>query len=94
LVFGSPHPKALDLLRVSGAATIPETSQAEGRYRTACALLRQRGSHVLDAVEMFVVHEQTPQWLLEGCPSAARARLIDGLGILRDWYKGARHRAA
>lgn len=87
LVHGSPHPKALDLLRVSGADRIPETSHAERRYRAACDRLARRGSRLLGAVESFVIHERFPAWLLENTESAARNDTLAGLAVLLDWYK-------
>ena len=95
LVFGSPHPKALDILRTSGASTIPNTSEAETKYRMACADLDARGSGVLNAVEDFVVHERFPVWLLEGTASKSRERVMEGLMVLMWWYRGrSRARAA
>jgi hypothetical protein len=90
LVFGSPHPKALDLLRTSGADTIPNASQAETKYRNACEDLRARGPGVLDAMENFVVHERFPVWLLRGRPDRARDRVMEGFAVLMDWYRGRR----
>ena len=90
LVFGSPHPKALDLLRTSGSSSIPNASEAETRYRAACAALRQRGRGILSAVESFVVHERLPLWLLANTADTTRARTLDGLDILVSWYRGRR----
>ena len=94
LVFGSPHPRALDLLRVSGSASIPNASEAEARYRRACAMLRQRGAAVLNAVEMLVVHERFPAWLAANEPCRARDLTMNGLTTLYDWYRGRNHRRA
>ena len=94
LVFGSPHPRALDLLRISGSVSIPNTSEAEARYRSACTLLRQRGGTVLNAVETLIVHERFPTWL--GASKSCRARdlAMEGLDTLRDWYRGRNRRRA
>jgi hypothetical protein len=94
LVYGSPHPKALDLLRVSGAITIPNASEAEGRYRDACERLRRCGPGVLDAVETFVVHERFPLWLVKGAPARSRDHVMSGMAALLDWYKGGRRQRA
>ncbi|TAK98951.1 MAG: hypothetical protein EPO08_17765 [Rhodospirillaceae bacterium] len=95
LVFGSPHPKALDLLRTSGADRIPNASEAEAKYRNACADLRMRGPGVLEGIEDFVVHERFPIWLLRGTPSRARDRVMEGFAVLMGWYRGhSRRRAA
>ena len=95
LVFGSPHPKALDLLRTSGASVIPNASDAEARYRDACDGLLRRGPGVLIAIESFVVHELFPAWLLQRRASPDRDRVFEGFDALLDWYKGrGRRRAA
>ena len=88
LVYGSPHTKALDLLRISGAATIPNSSEAETKYRAACEDLRARGPYVLEKVENFVVHEKFPLWLMANTPARSRDRVMEGLGVLVDWYRG------
>jgi hypothetical protein len=90
LVFGSPHVKAMNLLRVSGADTIPNTSVAEARYRVACEDLRRRGPGVLETVEDFIVHERFPAWLTQRAADRARAKTLEGLAVLLDWYRGRR----
>jgi hypothetical protein len=90
LVYGSPHTKALDLLRTSGSVTIPNASEAEAKYRTACEDLRARGPAVLEKVENFVVHEKFPLWLIANTPARARERVMEGLDVLVDWYRGRR----
>jgi len=94
LVFGSPHPKALNLLRTSGADTIPNASEAEAKYRNACEDLRVRGPGVLDGIENFVVHERFPDWLVCGTPSRARDRVMEGFAVLMGWYRGRRRNRA
>lgn len=93
LVFGSPHPRALDLLRTSGADTIPDTTEAEARYRAACVALRQRGMGIFGAVESFVVHERMPLWMFTHASHPHRTRTLDGLHALVDWYRGRRRAA-
>lgn len=90
LVYGSPHTKALDLLRVSGTVTIPNSSEAETKYRLACDDLRARGPYVLEKVENFVVHEKFPLWLIANTPARARDRVMEGLAVLVEWYRGRR----
>jgi hypothetical protein len=90
LVYGSPHTKALDLLRVSGVSVIPNASEAESKYRMACEDLRTRGPYVLEKVENFVVHEKFPLWLIANTPARARDRVMEGLAVLVDWYRGRR----
>lgn len=94
LTYGSPHPKALDLLRTSGGVTIPNASEAEAKYRNACEDLRARGPGVLEKVENFVVHEKFPLWLIANTPARSRERVMEGLDVLVDWYRGRRRTRA
>jgi len=92
MVFGSPHVKATDLLRVSGGVSQSCASHAQIRYRAACDDLRRRGPLILEAVEEFVVHERMPQWLIEGRAGRARDRVLEGLAALVLWYRERRPR--
>jgi hypothetical protein len=95
LVYGSPHPRALDLLRVSGSNLIPNASEAEARYRDACGALSARGRSILDAAENFIVHERFPRWLLASDQTRASERALEAFAVLVDWYSGrCRRRAA
>jgi hypothetical protein len=90
LVFGSPHVKATDLLRVSGGIAMSHASTAEIKYRVACDGLRRRGPLVLEDVENFVVHEHMPQWLTQARAGRERDRVMEGLAVLVGWYRGRR----
>jgi hypothetical protein len=87
--LGSPHPKALDLLQVQGAAFTGPTSAAESNWREACELLRRRGAHILSAVESIVIHEQWPWWMSARKGKHPKDRRLFGIGMgeLLAWHK-------
>jgi len=95
-VFGSPHPKAMDLLHATGGEPTGGDATDEAEFRRACDMLKSHGRGVFDAVDNVIIHERYPGWLKgkqsAHCPD--RKKFMLGLSVLIKWAKTRRAQKA
>lgn len=94
LVFGSPHPHAVDLGRVSSGSDPRDNAGAEASYLSACQALRVQSRTTWDVMENFLIYERFPVWLVENIPSRKRDHFFNGMDILHVWHTNAKARVS
>lgn len=96
IVFGSPHPQAVDLNLISGSGAEYDEERAEAQYRDACSALKSISRRLFDIIDNIVIHERFPAWF--STPGRGdqwdRARTGHAFGVLLAWYTGRQRKAA
>lgn len=96
IVFGSPHPQAIDLNQISGTTADYDEQRAEIEYLEACACLKKVSRRLFDIIQNIVIYERFPGWLTrnDGTDGWDRKNTGHAFAILLGWYTGRSRRAA
>ena len=96
IVFGSPHPQAVDLNQVSGKSGDYDDERAEADYRSAVSFVQSRASRLWKILENIVVHERLPGWLARdyGGDKWDQQRTCEAFATLLGWYSNRQRKAA